>query len=1374
MTATDTNSIPATIGLDAVGDRYRLHRAGIRNVWQYDDTVFDFADGRLLLRGKNGAGKSKALEMLLPFLLDGNTRMLDAVGQRDRTTLAWLMSDGRPPGNHVGYVWVELRGVGIDGSERFLTLGCGIKVSSSTQRTDTWYFVTDLRVGDDLPLTVGQTPWTAEKLRAAVGAENVLDAASYRARIRSVLFGGVEDGRYGNLLHLLHRLRQPNIGDRIDRNELPSLLAESLPPIDPVTLEDVAQNLDDLDDIRDQVRRAGETAAALSEFLGGYTGYARTQLRGRAAEVARAHEHLVTRREQGAAALAALDGAERERSAAEGAETKLTEKANTASAEIGAITSSEAYKSLAELDDRRALVTHTRSSGDALAAAAESARRREATSAKALAASAKETVEHATRTSSARADLVRALAAAGLDGGTIGDDPTVVVTPTADADDVLPGLDEDLVVIRPGIPTITTSGDMQGAKRLDAVSQMVAAARRATEAVQHKGIEAGKARTAAERADARADELEGAVTDAVEHLAETEAAVTSAAAALYDDVVTWADIADETSPEDAHRWANVRDLDTAQLDGTAARGTLDGLRLAVGEATSRAAGVAATTDAELTKRRGEHAALVTERDATAAQPVIDPAGPAYRTAGLAGAPLFSLIDFRDDIADDDRAGLEAALEASGLLTAWVTPGGTVTVAGDDVWARPAPRTTGRTAAEVLIPAAANDAVPTTTIADVLASIALDDADAESMIATDGRWRLGVLHGRWTKNTAEFVGAGARAAHRQRILDALDLRIADADLDVAIAREAVEAAEARRDAIAGLASQLPSEATLVSAEAQREAAQSQHIKARQQHSAAAETTRSLTEVAVRAERDFHEAATSEHLPADVDRLAARLSELARIPNLVTAAAGEHRALAGQLRRWTDAVSSFEALVAERDEAEHAADVALADHRTAAQAFAALEASVGATGDEVRAALTAAQDKLDAANKKLPQATKRHHNAIGAVATAKSKLDGCIEDTAAAEAAVSESVEFLRRVAAVDGFARAAFGAGTDTAVAEIAQTADADRLAALLARRAAGPGVTDNAILGRYDDLLHNLPGGYDVAPSEEQGVKVFTLQDADGAHPIAVVADRLIADAAEAANRLTAREQEVFQKFLLGNLGDAIRHHMQDATELINNMNKVLAEVRTSHGLGVRLDWNLRDDAASPTATAKELLLVAGEIRSTAQNDELHRALQDLIDDARTKEPSADYRKLLSDALDYRSWHAFAVRVIDDANPGRRQTLGPRAKLSQGEQRVLAYLTLFSAAAAQFTTIGHAAPTSPRLILLDDAFAKVDEPTHGRLLELLVDLDLDFIITSERLWGMFPGVPSLAIYECLRDPHIPGVATVEFRWDGHDRHLVGL
>ena len=38
-------------------------------------------------------------------------------------------------------------------------------------------------------------------------------------------------------------------------------------------------------------------------------------------------------------------------------------------------------------------------------------------------------------------------------------------------------------------------------------------------------------------------------------------------------------------------------------------------------------------------------------------------------------------------------------------------------------------------------------------------------------------------------------------------------------------------------------------------------------------------------------------------------------------------------------------------------------------------------------------------------------------------------------------------------------------------------------------------------------------------------------------------------------------------------------------------------------------------------------------------------------------------------------------------------------------------------------------------MLLDDAFAKVSEDNHAKLFGLLVQLALDFVATSEPLWG---------------------------------------
>ena len=65
-----------------VSTRWRLNRAGIINVYQYSNETLQFGGGRLLLRGVNGSGKSTAMNMLLPFLLDADTRRIDAAGEQ--------------------------------------------------------------------------------------------------------------------------------------------------------------------------------------------------------------------------------------------------------------------------------------------------------------------------------------------------------------------------------------------------------------------------------------------------------------------------------------------------------------------------------------------------------------------------------------------------------------------------------------------------------------------------------------------------------------------------------------------------------------------------------------------------------------------------------------------------------------------------------------------------------------------------------------------------------------------------------------------------------------------------------------------------------------------------------------------------------------------------------------------------------------------------------------------------------------------------------------------------------------------------------------------------------------------------------------------
>src|ERR1700753_2500585 len=122
--------------------RCRLSRAGIVNVWFYLDNEFDISGGRLILRSTNGSGKSRALEMLLPFLLDADRRNM---GAGSSVRMEDLTSAGAgDQGNRLGYMWLELcqepdPEVGDQPAPRYLTLGALVRFAISTKEAKAWY-----------------------------------------------------------------------------------------------------------------------------------------------------------------------------------------------------------------------------------------------------------------------------------------------------------------------------------------------------------------------------------------------------------------------------------------------------------------------------------------------------------------------------------------------------------------------------------------------------------------------------------------------------------------------------------------------------------------------------------------------------------------------------------------------------------------------------------------------------------------------------------------------------------------------------------------------------------------------------------------------------------------------------------------------------------------------------------------------------------------------------------------------------------------------------------------------------------------------------------------------------------------------------------
>ncbi|MGW0834013.1 TIGR02680 family protein [Streptomyces prunicolor] len=1401
-----TTTGPAT----TIGARFRLHRAGIQNVWQYDDQEFSFGDGRLLLRGKNGAGKSKALEMLLPYLLDGDSRALDATGT-GRTSLPWLMLDGFEQTNRLGYLWVEFQATTDDGGHRHLTLGAAVRASKSTQKAVPTFFVTPLRIGEDLRLVEGGKPLPVDRLKEIVGSDNTTErAVMHRSRVARDLFGITDATRYRNLTQLLHRLRRPTVGDRIEHGGLASLLSETLPGLDEDVVEKVARNLHDLDAVRDELGRLERTDTALRTFLASYRGYLAGVLRASAQRVGHELGVLTQRRRAAGDAAQRTSDLRTQEVESEGRLETLREEEQAARTDLAALHASHAYRSLRELSERRSTVEALHTAAEAAFTTLHNAHDAEESTAERLAEGVEHLGSRLAELGTEHRELLTQAEKAGLPTGHLGEAVALsrtVLSQSTETELTTPDGETRTVRHRSAAraDTATTREGLRSWQNQLEDAEAVAKNRaRMVQEVNRLISRADAARAGAAQADAERERLEGEAEEAAGRLDVSRQNVAEESSVYAGSVAEWtahtrtvlgpdcppldavhstvghetsadASFADRTLPPDidSQAWRTAQ----AALEpyGEELTGRRDALALSVGR-----------LDEELDRLTEQKRGWEQRTDP-------EPSTPHHRVAERtpgSGAPFYRLVDFADDLAPVDRAGLEGALEASGILDAWVSADGVLLDPRTrDTLLQPSPALSdGPTLASALRPAPEPGCgVTSERVEGLLAAVALTPAaqtGTHNAVYYDGSWRLGVLSGRHDKGDTEYVGAAVRAENRRRILAELQERIARTEQRLADVREELAATDAMRRALTLAERDFPRAQSLANAWGRAESADKTLRGLTVKATRAARQAEEARALAVSARAEADATATAHDLPGDPDALDRVRTALAA---LLSGVGHLRRAVGGTGERLganqTDA-ERYERAREDRLAAEESYRVHLTGLRTAEQDLRTREEAIGSSEEEILIREQETKQRVASAVRALPGAQRARddlHDLRVRAEEDEKRLRGTLADQ---ETEVIDTGSALRGAL---GRPEVVLGAGLDrSSLPEyVSDDPSVDVRSRLRALRALADAVehalgrprgevSDSALLIRHTALRDQLAGGYDAQLEERDGIKVCRLVDDHGSHDVAAVGERIAVQAAEARGRLTEREREVFQRFLTGELGDHLSTQVITAANLVAALNDTLRTVRTSHGLGVELLWKLDEDVDADVRAAVDLLRSPSSLRTREETEQLREVLQRRIEDARRADPSAGYAAHLRTALDYRDWFRFHTFVVEEAAPGRRRKLTGRTGLSQGEQRVLSYLVLFAAAAAHFTSLAESAPHAPRLILLDDAFAKVDEPTHGRLGRILVDLDLDFVLTSERLMGNWPEVPSLHIYECLRDPHVRGVATLHYTWNGRHRRLVSV
>lgn len=255
-------------------------------------------------------------------------------------------------------------------------------------------------------------------------------------------------------------------------------------------------------------------------------------------------------------------------------------------------------------------------------------------------------------------------------------------------------------------------------------------------------------------------------------------------------------------------------------------------------------------------------------------------------------------------------------------------------------------------------------------------------------------------------------------------------------------------------------------------------------------------------------------------------------------------------------------------------------------------------------------------------------------------------------------------------------------------------------------------------------------------------------------------------------------DRKLFEDTLTNSIGGKISAKIRKAKRWIDNMNTIMKGMDTSSGLEFHLKWEARSPESDDELHTSELVNLLEMDPRTIKDSDIKKItghFKARIEKARKyRDDGQDYSALhmiMKDILDYRQWFEFKLYYQKTGESRRELSNNAYDRFSGGEKALSMYVPLLASLYAKYSS---ARQDAPKIIAMDEAFAGVDENNIEKMFGLIESLNFNFIMNSQALWGDYKTVPGLSIYELIRDKNSSTVLKVKYIWNGNEKKLVGL
>ncbi|MCM1568818.1 MAG: TIGR02680 family protein [Roseburia sp.] len=261
----------------------------------------------------------------------------------------------------------------------------------------------------------------------------------------------------------------------------------------------------------------------------------------------------------------------------------------------------------------------------------------------------------------------------------------------------------------------------------------------------------------------------------------------------------------------------------------------------------------------------------------------------------------------------------------------------------------------------------------------------------------------------------------------------------------------------------------------------------------------------------------------------------------------------------------------------------------------------------------------------------------------------------------------------------------------------------------------------------------------------------------------------------ETALLIQQKDRELFEDILSKTISQQLTDRIAESRKWVQDMS-ALMKLETSMGLYFSLDWKPRTAENEQELDIKELEKILLRDYSLLNSDDIEKVAAHFRSKIQTQKQIAEeagesinYMDLVRDALDYRKWFEFQMSYYRNLEGKKNLTNSAFNRFSGGEKAMAMYVPLFAAVNAQYQKAENR--DHPRMIALDEAFAGVDDKNISSMFKLVEDMDFDYIMNSQALWGCFDTVPALRISELLRPLNSQVITVIHYTWNGHERIL---